>query len=37
MSNEPDPALTKIIEDAKKAAPMPESFRQFAKQVRSAT
>ena len=35
-SNEPDPALTKIIEDAKKAAPMPESFRQFAKQVRKA-
>ena len=34
--NEPDPALTKIIEDAKKAAPMPESFRQFAKQVRKA-
>ena len=34
--NEPDPALTKIIEDAKKAAPMPESFRQFAKQVRNA-
>ena len=35
-SNEPDPALIKIIEDAKKAAPMPESFRQFAKQVRKA-
>ena len=34
--NEPDPALIKIIEDAKKAAPMPESFRQFAKQVRKA-
>ena len=34
--NEPDPALTKIIEDAKKAAPIPESFRQFAKQVRKA-
>jgi hypothetical protein len=26
-SNEPDPALTKIIEDAKKAAPMPEHIR----------
>ena len=34
--NEPDPALTKIIEDAKKAVPIPESFRQFAKQVRKA-
>ena len=36
MKNEPDPALTKIIEDAKKAVPIPESFRQFAKQVRKA-
>ena len=36
MKNEPDPALLKIKEDAKKAAPMPESFRQFAKQVRKA-
>lgn len=35
-SNEPDPALTKIIEDAKKAAPMPDFVRQFAKQVRKA-
>jgi uncharacterized protein YdaU (DUF1376 family) len=34
--NEPDAALLKIKEDAKKAAPMPESFRQFAKQVRKA-
>jgi len=34
--NEPDPALLKIKEDLKKAAPMPESFRQFAKQVRKA-
>jgi hypothetical protein len=34
--NEPDPALEKIKADAKKAAPMPESFRQFAKQVRKA-
>jgi hypothetical protein len=35
-SNEPDPALEKIKADALKAAPMPESFRQFAKQVRKA-
>ena len=35
-SNEPDPALEKIKADEKKAAPMPESFRQFAKQVRKA-
>ena len=34
--NEPDPALEKIKADALKAAPMPESFRQFAKQVRKA-
>jgi uncharacterized protein YdaU (DUF1376 family) len=34
--NEPDPALEKIKADAMKAAPMPESFRQFAKQVRKA-
>ena len=27
-SNEPDPALTKIIEDAKKAAPLPDHIRQ---------
>ena len=33
-SNEPDPALTKIIEDAKKASPMPDFVRQFAKQVK---
>jgi uncharacterized protein YdaU (DUF1376 family) len=35
-SNLPDPALEKIKADALKAAPMPESFRQFAKQVRKA-
>jgi hypothetical protein len=35
-SNEPDPALEKIKADEKKAAPMPESFRQFAKQVRKS-
>ena len=29
MSNEPDPALTKIIEDAKKAAPLPDHIRQI--------
>ena len=34
--NEPDPALEKIKADALKAAPMPESFRQFANQVRKA-
>jgi hypothetical protein len=34
--NEPDPALEKIKADALKAAPMPDSFRQFAKQVRKA-
>ena len=34
--HEPDPALEKIKADALKAAPMPESFRQFAKQVRKA-
>jgi uncharacterized protein YdaU (DUF1376 family) len=34
--NEPDPALEKIKADALKAAPMPESFRQFAQQVRKA-
>ena len=28
-SNEPDPALTKIIEDAKKAAPLPDHIRQI--------
>ena len=33
-SNEPDPALEKIIADALKAAPMPDFVRQFAKQVR---
>lgn len=33
-SNEPDPALLKIKEDAKKAAPMPDYFRQFAKQMK---
>jgi uncharacterized protein YdaU (DUF1376 family) len=27
--NEPDPALTKIIEDAKKAAPLPDHIRQI--------
>jgi len=35
-SNEPDPQLLKIIEDAKKAAPMPDFVRQFAKRVRKA-
>jgi uncharacterized protein YdaU (DUF1376 family) len=34
MSNEPDPALEKIKADAKKAAPMPDYVRQFAKQVK---
>ena len=34
-SNEPDPALTKIIEDAKKATPMPEHIRQAMAQLRS--
>jgi len=34
--NAPDPALKKIKADTLKAAPMPESFRQFAKQVRKA-
>jgi uncharacterized protein YdaU (DUF1376 family) len=34
--NEPDPQLLKIIEDAKKAAPMPDFVRQFAKQVKKA-
>lgn len=33
-SNEPDPALLKIEEDAKKAAPIPDFVRQFAKQVK---
>ena len=33
-SNEPDPALLKIKEDAKKAAPMPDYIRQFAKQMK---
>jgi uncharacterized protein YdaU (DUF1376 family) len=32
--NEPDPALEKIKADALKAAPMPESFRQFAQKVK---
>jgi hypothetical protein len=35
--NEPDPALEKIKADAKKAAPMPDFVRQFAKQVRTST
>ena len=34
-SNLPDPALEKIKADAKKAAPMPDSFRQFAQKVKS--
>ena len=34
--NEPDPALEKIKADAKKAAPMPDFVRQFAKQVKKA-
>ena len=34
-SNEPDPALTKIIEDAKKATPMPDHIRQAMAQLRS--
>jgi len=34
-SNEPDPALLKIIEDAKKATPMPEHIRQTMAQLRS--
>ena len=33
-SNEPDPALEKIKADAKKAAPMPDYIRQFAKQMK---
>jgi hypothetical protein len=32
--NEPDPALEKIKADEKKAAPMPDYFRQFAKQMK---
>ena len=32
--NEPDPALEKIKADALKAAPMPDSFRQFAQKVK---
>jgi uncharacterized protein YdaU (DUF1376 family) len=32
--NEPDPALEKIKSDEKKAAPMPDYFRQFAKQMK---
>jgi hypothetical protein len=32
--NEPDPALEKIKADEKKAAPMPDFVRQFAKQVK---
>ena len=32
--NEPDPALEKIKADEKKAAPMPEYIRQFAKQMK---
>jgi uncharacterized protein YdaU (DUF1376 family) len=36
-SNEPDPALEKIKADEKRAAPMPDYVRQFAKQVRSAS
>lgn len=34
MSKEPDAALIKILEDEKKAAPMPDYFRQFAKQMK---
>ena len=34
-SNLPDPALEKIKADDKKAAPMPDSFRQFAQKVKS--
>ena len=34
MKNEPDPALEKIKADALKAAPMPDSFRQFAQKVK---
>ena len=33
-STEPDPALTKIIEDAKKASPMPDHVRQAMAQLR---
>ena len=33
-SNEPDPALTKIIEDARKASPMPDHVRQAMAQLR---
>ena len=32
--NEPDPALEKIKADALKAAPMPDSFRQFAQKMK---
>ena len=32
--NEPDPALLKIAEDAKKAAPIPDFVRLYAKQVK---
>lgn len=34
-SNEPDPALTKIIEDAQKAAPMPDHIRAKLAELRS--
>ena len=34
-STEPDPALTKIIEDAKKASPMPDHIRQAMAQLRN--
>ena len=33
-SNEPDPALLKIIEDAKKASPMPDHVREFMAKTR---
>jgi hypothetical protein len=32
--NEPDPALEKIKADEKRAAPMPDYIRQFAKQMK---
>jgi len=33
-SNEPDPVLLKIIEDEKRAAPMPDFVRQFNKKIK---
>jgi hypothetical protein len=34
MSKEPDAALTKILEDEKKASPMPDHVREFMAKTR---